>query len=190
MHPHLCKRLRECSRLNVEQSELAESLRMSSSQRLLPRLCPACKSSAEPTPLLARMFQLPPEAVVFEEGACEQCSGWGELGSLAVYELLPIGKEMRSLLRRPSPVGMEALCHAASQQGQEPLGRAVRRSLLAGEVSPGSALRAMGVRPEIAGYRKGFNSRRSCDMIATQPNPSCNSPERENEIGNPCPSKP
>lgn len=64
------------------------------SQRLLRRLCPACKRPASQQ--RQRLLDVD-TAHSFEPGGCEQCGGLGYHGRLPAYEYLEISEAMRAL---------------------------------------------------------------------------------------------
>ena len=77
-------------------------------QRLVRRLCPACREPYQALPELAR--QIDPEAAgpitLYRPKGCKQCSGQGYRGRMGVLEVLPINDEVRRLV----------LQHAESQE--------------------------------------------------------------------------
>ena len=88
--------------IGVEPYLLCTSLNLVIAQRLVRRICSDCKEPYEPDPaLVARFRRVLPDAgdVTFYHGAgCDNCSGSGYRGRLAVYELFPITREVRNLV--------------------------------------------------------------------------------------------
>jgi type IV pilus assembly protein PilB len=88
--------------IGVEPYLLCTSLNLVIAQRLVRRICSECKEPYEPDPaLVARFRRVLPDAgdVTFYHGAgCDNCSGSGYRGRLAVYELFPITREIRNLV--------------------------------------------------------------------------------------------
>ena len=66
------------------------------------RICGNCKEAYEPEPaLVARFRRALPDAgdATFYHGAgCDECSGSGYKGRVAVYELFPITRDVRNLV--------------------------------------------------------------------------------------------
>jgi len=80
---------------------LANTLNMSIAQRLLRRLCPACKR-AEPfdTALYPRRFvPFRPVTTHFVTGGCESCYFTGYRGRQAVYEVIALDAELADNLK-------------------------------------------------------------------------------------------
>jgi general secretion pathway protein E len=77
-------------------------------QRLVRRLCPACREPYQALPELAR--QIDPEAAgpmtLYRPKGCKQCNGQGYRGRMGVLEVLPMTDEVRRLV----------LQHAESQE--------------------------------------------------------------------------
>lgn len=77
-------------------------------QRVLRRLCDACKQPYPPPPELLQRLGIPPGRVqaLYRPGAptqerpepCPQCQGLGYLGRAAFYELLPVNDTVRKVL--------------------------------------------------------------------------------------------
>jgi type II secretory ATPase GspE/PulE/Tfp pilus assembly ATPase PilB-like protein len=92
-------------------------------QRLVRRLCQACKTSHEASPEDARVFQelgveLPAGAQLFEPpqgGGCRVCGMTGFKGRLGLQELLVLDDDMRSVLLRGATT--QALREAARKKG-------------------------------------------------------------------------
>jgi type IV pilus assembly protein PilB len=75
-------------------------------QRLVRSLCPKCKAPYEASPeeLIEMGFDPDKDRVELQRAVgCPQCGGRGYTGRLAVYEIMPIGEDIRRLaLRSPS----------------------------------------------------------------------------------------
>ena len=88
--------------MGVEPYLICTSLNLVIAQRLVRRICPNCSESYEPDPaLMARFRRAIPDAgnVTFRHGVgCEACSGSGYKGRVAVYELFPISRDVKSLV--------------------------------------------------------------------------------------------
>jgi type IV pilus assembly protein PilB len=88
--------------MGVEPYLICTSLNLVIAQRLVRRICPACKESYTPDPaLVARFRRAIPNAgdVSFYHGAgCDACSGTGHKGRVAIYEIFPMTREIKNLI--------------------------------------------------------------------------------------------
>jgi type IV pilus assembly protein PilB len=69
-------------------------------QRLIRKLCPACKTPFSPSPAqlsMAGLNEIPPGAEFYSPAGCTQCGNLGYKGRAGVHELLEITGEMRRL---------------------------------------------------------------------------------------------
>ncbi len=92
--------------MGVEPFLVAASLEGIMAQRLARKICPQCRESYDPDPLLLEHFDLDPKAKIkFYRGAgCEFCRGTGYKGRIAVLELIDMTAEMRHLTLRKASV--------------------------------------------------------------------------------------
>jgi type II secretion system protein E len=76
-------------------------------QRLVRRICPACRAPDHPdsADLLAIGVPDAGGAELFRGKGCEECRGTGYRGRIGVYELFRINDETRSLIVRRAPAG-------------------------------------------------------------------------------------
>ncbi|MBN2490891.1 MAG: Flp pilus assembly complex ATPase component TadA [Planctomycetes bacterium] len=85
--------------MGIEPFLIASSLEGVLAQRLIRRICPACKEPVElGAELVATLgaFGVHPGAATYFRGAgCEECRGTGYLGRLALFELLVMAPELR-----------------------------------------------------------------------------------------------
>jgi general secretion pathway protein E len=88
--------------MGVEPFLVGSSLAGVLAQRLVRRLCPACKTPHEPTDLELRDLGLSRADVtgksIFKAAGCEQCQGVGYRGRLGIYEFLPAGDQITQLV--------------------------------------------------------------------------------------------
>ncbi|MBI4589637.1 MAG: type II secretion system ATPase GspE [Candidatus Rokubacteria bacterium] len=78
-------------------------------QRLLRRICAACRVAHTPDPADLRALGIA-EALaetqpLFKGAGCDQCRGTGYRGRTGIYELFLINEEVRSLIVRKAPTG-------------------------------------------------------------------------------------
>jgi type II secretion system protein E len=91
--------------MGVEPYLLSSVLEGVLAQRLVRRICEACRTPDTPSTadLLALGVDGAPAQPVYRGRGCSECRGTGYRGRTGIYELFPIGEEVRSLtLRRAS----------------------------------------------------------------------------------------
>ncbi len=86
--------------MGVDPSLLASSLILSQAQRLIRRLCPACRRKCKSLPLeKLATYEVDPAffegATVYEPKGCAKCHNIGYKGRAAIMEVLPISKALR-----------------------------------------------------------------------------------------------
>lgn len=91
---------------------LAAALRGVVAQRLVRRLCPACRRQRTAT---AAEHGFLGAAIVWEQQGCEQCQAAGYRGRVAVQEVLPLTARLQQLVLQRAPV--EELEQAARAEG-------------------------------------------------------------------------
>jgi general secretion pathway protein E len=76
--------------------QVAATLKLCVAQRLVRRLCPACRRPRGMTPVEAAALGHPElvGAMVYDAGKCEACDGRGFRGRTALFELLPVEEEL------------------------------------------------------------------------------------------------
>jgi type IV pilus assembly protein PilB len=67
-------------------------------QRLVRKLCPACKEAFEPGPNVCREYQIPEGSRIYKAVGCEQCRWSGYKGRTAVFQMMTINDEIRRLI--------------------------------------------------------------------------------------------
>ena len=108
--------------LGVPAAALVEGISGVLSQRLVRKLCPACREAYVPTPQIlgqlgipegrVQAFYRPPQQ---PEQVCPQCGGVGYKGRTAIFELLKVGDTVRKVLKTgPKP---DLLRQAARKDG-------------------------------------------------------------------------
>lgn len=86
--------------MGIEPSLIASSLILAQAQRLLKKLCPACKKESHELPVdKLRSYGINPEifngVTVYEPQGCPKCRNTGYKGRMAIMEILPVDKELR-----------------------------------------------------------------------------------------------
>ena len=112
--PSTIARLRD---LGVESFLIATALIGINAQRLVRRICSACRVSHGMDESFRTRIGLPPSACdarLFRGRGCRHCGGTGYRGQMGIFELMPVGEDMRSLitdLRPTSEIQDSARCH-------------------------------------------------------------------------------
>jgi type II secretory ATPase GspE/PulE/Tfp pilus assembly ATPase PilB-like protein len=112
--------------LKVPPAEFAKAVAGVLSQRLVRKLCEACKEAYAPPPEILKQLGIPEGRVPSfyrppqkPEKVCRQCTGIGYLGRTAIFELLVVGDTVRKVLatsRKP-----DLLRSAARKDGMRSL---------------------------------------------------------------------
>lgn len=90
-------------KMGIEPFLIAYAINIIVAQRLIRRLCPACKRKTEQLdePLLKSLNQSPEEwkqLDIYESVGCDECNGTGFKGRLAIHEALYFSKKIRQLI--------------------------------------------------------------------------------------------
>ena len=112
---------------------LASSLRAVAAQRLVRRLCPSCRASAEVAAELASASGLPLGAEIFAPLGCAECRSTGYSGRTVVAEIMPVSAQIAEMIYRNAPAG--ELRREARRLGMETLREAAAKKVLSGETS-------------------------------------------------------
>ena len=88
--------------MGVEPFLLSSSLSGVIAQRLVRRLCPACRAHAPiPDSQKSPLHALDPTAqTIWQACGCSECRGTGYQGRLAIHEIMLVDKTMRSIIHR------------------------------------------------------------------------------------------
>jgi type II secretory ATPase GspE/PulE/Tfp pilus assembly ATPase PilB-like protein len=91
--------------MGLEPYLLASVLEAVLAQRLVRRVCAACRISDAPAPATLDALGVGAAAPLFRGQGCEACRGTGYRGRTGIYELFPITEEVRSLILRRASAG-------------------------------------------------------------------------------------
>jgi type IV pilus assembly protein PilB len=106
------------SQLGVERYTLGSALLGVIAQRLVQRICPACRAPYKPSrERLERHFQFDgdPDVSFYRGAGCRECDGSGFRGRIGVHELAVPNEEVRGLLIDNAP--LTAVAEAARRGG-------------------------------------------------------------------------
>jgi len=119
--------------MGVEPSLLSASLNCIVAQRLARRLCLDCRQAY--TPSAAEMEELEinggPVPTLYEATGCGRCGRTGYRGRVALYEVLPVGARIRSLVQATT----DEIFEAAVQEGMRTLKQEGHRLIVEGTTS-------------------------------------------------------
>jgi type IV pilus assembly protein PilB len=121
--------------MGIEPFLVASSVILILAQRLVRRICPDCKEVEKvPVSSLTDIGFSPEEAkdlVCYHGKGCQNCSDTGYRGRLALYEVMPVGEELRELIlqgvsadelkKRAISLGMRSLRMSGLQKIKEGL---------------------------------------------------------------------
>jgi len=77
---------------------VADALLCSISQRLVRRLCPACKVKRMTTKTEMQALKIKKAQEIYDPKGCAICNNTGYNGRIAVFEIIPIDNEVRNLI--------------------------------------------------------------------------------------------
>ncbi|MDQ7843044.1 MAG: ATPase, T2SS/T4P/T4SS family [Armatimonadota bacterium] len=121
--------------MGIEPYFITSSLIAAIGQRLMRRLCPACRQPYVPSPDLAAELGLPVDRrpTLYRAVGCHECDHTGYRGRLCVMEILRVNDAVRDLVlaRRPAT----ALREAAIAGGMTTIGAAATARVLDGTTS-------------------------------------------------------
>ena len=123
---------------------VASSVNCIVAQRLLRKVCTACREPMDPHEELLKELQLERSAIakgqkLFRQKGCNECHGTGYRGRTGVYEVFSLSPGLRKMiLDRNSTAELKA---KAIQEGMLTLRRDALRKMLLGDTSPEEVLR-------------------------------------------------
>jgi general secretion pathway protein E len=129
--------------IGIEPFLIASTLRGVIAQRLVRRLCPACRRAETVDASGADLAGLPVGAVIHRAVGCPQCGGTGYAGRLGLFELVRSDEGLRRLISANAPEA-DLAAHAFANAPQ--LAQSAREAVLRGETTIEEALRV--IRPE------------------------------------------
>ncbi len=109
-------------------------------QRLVRRNCEHCKVAEQPSSEVRDAFRVDQAETFWHGSGCEECSGTGFRGRVAVYELLEMSAELRKLVH--AGASCDQLEARALEQGMVPINIQALALARTGAISLGEAFRA------------------------------------------------
>ncbi|MEI6807157.1 MAG: ATPase, T2SS/T4P/T4SS family [bacterium] len=106
--------------MGVEPSLIASALIMAQAQRLVRKLCQACRKELPALPLeVLRSYGIDPAVfegkTLYQAGGCSRCHNTGYKGRIAIMEVMAINKELRRDILRG--VSSKEIANKAKAQG-------------------------------------------------------------------------
>jgi 8-oxo-dGTP pyrophosphatase MutT (NUDIX family) len=136
-----CSSIIRLTDLGVDRIKLASALKGVVAQRLIRRLCPACKLVANAGVPRRLLGSVPEDSLIYISMGCKECSMTGYAGRVAVTEVLVTTPEIeRSIATGDAP---ERLLAAARASGTRSLWGCGCAQLLAGNTSAQELMRVI-----------------------------------------------
>jgi type II secretory ATPase GspE/PulE/Tfp pilus assembly ATPase PilB-like protein len=101
--------------MEIEPFLLSATLRLVQAQRLIRKLCPACKKPIPIAPRTAETLKIAPGEVMHGPGGCDACGGTGYRGRIGIFEVIPMSTRLRDLIQAQATV--KELYAAAKAEG-------------------------------------------------------------------------
>ena len=119
--------------MGVEDYLLADALVGAIAQRLVKRLCPACRKKSKTTQEETELLGLTEPTSIFRPQGCQFCNGTGYKGRIAVHEMMYINENMRAAIMQEK--NLERLREIARENGMVTLFQSCRGLVLKGVTS-------------------------------------------------------
>lgn len=128
--------------MGVESYLLADSMVGVIAQRLVRRLCPACKKSVPATDEEKAILELPEDEPIelFKPCGCPQCGNTGYIDRIGIYEIMRITPELRDAISHRRPT--QEIQSVALGQGMRTLKSSAKKLVLSGVTSMSEMMRA------------------------------------------------
>ncbi len=127
--------------MGVQPFLIASSLELVVAQRLVRRLCQDCKEPFDPPDTLWRDLGIEPrkDVTIYRSKGCPLCNNTGYRGRIAIFELMPMNREMERLVMERA--SSSQLMHEAVKQGMTTLRESGVEKVLEGVTSIDEVLR-------------------------------------------------
>ena len=125
--------------MGVEPFLVASALRLTLAQRLVRRICPACKAAVEPEAAWRTAFQLGEDDAVYRGQGCPACHGTGYRGRTALFEVMPVSEATAELIAQRAST--HTLRNHARNEGLPSLRLMAAAKVRSGDTTSEEALR-------------------------------------------------
>ena len=112
---------------------VADALVAVISQRLVKKLCPACKKKSKLKPYEMEMLGIKETKSIYRPHGCQFCNNTGYKGRLAVHEIMYLSEELKIAINEGRNIA--ELREIAKKDGMVPLEQACRDYVLNGQTS-------------------------------------------------------
>ena len=126
--------------MGTERFVVAAALRAVVSQRLVRKVCGACRVPARLPAAFAQKLQVSRTTMIYRAKGCPQCAMTGYMGRTGVFEMIELDEGLSDLLKSPRTARME-LARALAERGVVSLKRAGMSRVLKGETTIEEILR-------------------------------------------------
>ena len=124
--------------MKVEPFLIASTVRAVLAQRLVRRLCPACRAATPAAASLVGLLGIAPGTIVYEPRGCAACGGAGYKGRIGLFEAIKVDDTIRRLINAG---GDEAAISAHAFRASPTLAAAASALVADGTTSPEEAIR-------------------------------------------------
>jgi general secretion pathway protein E len=124
--------------MKVEPFLLASSIRAVIAQRLVRRLCEACREPVEADSGVAALLGFDSGVTIYRPRGCGECAHTGFKGRFGVFEAVRVDSTVRQLINSDAD---EAAIARHAFRAAPNLGTAARELVLAGKTTPEEAIR-------------------------------------------------
>ena len=123
--------------MGIEPYLLADSVVGIIAQRLVRRLCPACRKAVQADAEQKELLMVPKDkdVTIYEPVGCPQCDNTGFRGRIGVYEIMQISPELKHIISKNGTA--EEIKQVALKEGMHTLRMSASRYVLAGITSIG-----------------------------------------------------
>ena len=118
--------------MGVKDYLVADALVGVIAQRLVKKLCPACKKRGRTNAAEMELLGITEPVSIARPQGCQFCSGTGYKGRVAVHELMYMNEKMRGAV--PAEKSLENLRRIAVENGMTPLSSSCRALILNGTI--------------------------------------------------------
>ena len=133
--------------MGIEPFLLASTLRLIVAQRLVRKLCPACRKAHSADAATARLAGIGVGTNIFRAVGCATCNNTGYIGRIGIYEAVRVDDRLRKLIGENA---VEGDIVRAAFANASPLRMAARTAVLQGITTVEEALRV--TRQEMTGH--------------------------------------
>ncbi|MBN3040171.1 MAG: type II secretion system ATPase GspE [Candidatus Omnitrophica bacterium] len=108
-------------------------------QRLVRKICPKCKVQTKISADEAKSIGIPPDAVIYHGKGCDACTNSGYKGRIAVFEIMTIDEDIRTLIVQRAP--LNDIRTMAKEKGMKTLREDALKKVVAGTTTIEEVLR-------------------------------------------------